>query len=162
MVLVTNRRLRGQGQKFFLLFLGDHLRARVTFTFLIFSMAALSTKKYQNKHGRNKNTKMAKKISDWKRTCCWLVFFWRITPIFLSRFCRRGLRLLSAFSSCWSTRVIKFFLRSSLIIILRRIVNVKNLFWLEHQRQPVDVDRVRDNVIVLACKRPLKVQQEES
>ena len=64
------------------------------------------------------------------------------------------------------TRVIKFFLRS-LIIILRRIVNVKNLFWLEHQRQPVDVDRVRDNVIVLACKRPLvehrhKVQQEES
>ena len=103
MVLVTNRRLRGQGQKFFLLFLGDHLRARVTFTFLIFSMAAVSTKKYQNKHGRNKNTKMAKKISDWKRTCCWLVFFWRITPIFLSRFCRRGLRLLSAFSSCWST-----------------------------------------------------------
>ena len=108
-----------------------------------------------------KTRKWQRKIRDWKRTCCWLVFFWRITPIFLSRFCRRGLRLLSAFSSCWSTRVIKFFLRS-LIIILRRIVNVKNLFWVEHQRQPVDVDRVRDNVIVLACKRPLKVQQEES
>ena len=50
----------------------------------------------------------------------------------------------------------------SLIIIHRRIVNVKNLFWVEHQSQPVDVERVRDNVIVLACKRALKVQQEES
>lgn len=67
MVLVTNRRLRGQGQKFFLLFLGDHLRARVTFTFLIFSMAAQCTRvhlcraKSTTKAGRYENTKMAKK-----------------------------------------------------------------------------------------------------
>ena len=67
MVLVTNRRLRGQGQKFFFLFLRDHLRARVTFTFLIFSMAAQCTRvhlcraKSTTKAGRYENTKMAKK-----------------------------------------------------------------------------------------------------
>ena len=162
MVLVTNWRLRGQGQKFFLLFLGDHLRARVTFTFLIFSMAAVSTKKYQNKHGRNENTKMAKKSGIEKEPAAG----WSFSGGSLQSSCPGFAAVDFGYSAPsrpagQQTRVIKFFLRS-LIIILRRIVNVKNLFWLEHQRQPVDVDRVRDNVIVLACKRPLKVQQEES
>ena len=137
------------------------------FSAWLHTSAPVSSKKYQKAWQKWKHEN-GQKIRYWKRTCCWLVFFWRITPIFLSRFCRRGLRLLSAFSSCWSTRcwstraTIKFFLCSSLIIIHRWIVNVKNLFWVEHQRQPVDVERVRDNVIVLACKRALKVQQEES
>ena len=34
-------------------------------------------------------------------TCCWLVFFWRMTPIFLSRFCLLGVLLLRAFFSSW-------------------------------------------------------------
>ena len=53
----------------------EHKTTQVTFQFQILRMAA---------HGC---------------TCCWLVFFCRITPIFLSRFCRRGLLLLSTFSS---------------------------------------------------------------
>ena len=167
MVLVTNRRLRGQGQKFFLLFLGDHLRARVTFTFLIFSITAhewtcveqkvpkQAWQKWKHENGK-KNSGIEKEPAAG----------WSFSGGSLQSSCPGFAAVDFGYSAPsrpagQQTRVIKFFLRS-LIIILRRIVNVKNLFWVEHQRQPVDVDRVRDNVIVLACKRPLKVQQEES
>ena len=173
MVLVTNRRLRGQGQKFFLLFLGDHLRARVTFTFLIFSKAAHDCtcveQKVPKKSGQKWKHENGKKKSGIEKEPA---AGWSFSGGSLQSSCPGFAAVDFGYSAPsrpagQQTRVINFFLRSSLIIILRRIVNVKNLFWVEHQRQPVDVDRVRDNVIVLACKRPLvehrhKVQQEES